>query len=276
MYEKNRLFNDEQPTEYCKGVVNVTYIDRLNHFYRYIVYNNIPPHAQLFYLHLLNVANQTGWQEKFCITDRRLEILTGLSSKAIADAKRILKDRFVTIKTNKNKPRQGTCYSLLNFLHSMESKTESKTESKREVKSESKIESKLDSLPSITISKIKEGEENTDGAGARVCVGAEQGLGKLSEAIKAAWGDGLDFSNAYDVRALEVTYGTDAVVKAINAAKNSLRGNPLTIAYVEGTLRNMKERSERDVQNNRNERRSSSNKPAIDERFSYRSRYDDL
>lgn len=254
----------------------MTYIDRLNHFYRYIVYNNIPPHAQLVYLHLLNVANQTGWQEKFCITDRRLEILTGLSSKAIADAKRILKDRFVTIKTNKNKPRQGTCYTLLNFLHSMESKTESKTESKKEVKNESKTKSKLDRLPSISISKIKEGEENRDGAGARGCVSAGQGLGKLSETIKAAWGDGLDFNNGYGLRALEETHGTDAVVKAINAAKSSLRGNPLTIAYVEGTLRNMKERSDNNVQNNRNERRSSSNKPAIDDRFSYRARYDDL
>lgn len=233
----------------------MTYIDRLNCFYRHLVYNDLPPHAQLTYLHLLNVANQTGWQEKFCITDRRLETLTGLSSKAIADAKRILKDRFVTINTNKHKPRQGSCYTLLNLLHSMESKTESKTESKAESKAESKIRSKPDSLPSISISKIKEGEGDTDGAG-------------LSSAIARAWGDGLDWNSAYDLKAQEERYGVDAVVKAINASKNSLGGRKLTVPYVVGTLRRMKEEGE-NIGRVKLE-------PVTDDRFDYRSRYDEL
>ena len=243
MREKIACRKGEQSTEYRKGVVNVTYIDRLNQFYRHLVYNDLPPHAQLTYLHLLNVANQLGWQEKFCITDRRLETLTGLSSKAIADAKRILKDRFVTINTNKKKPRQGSCYSLLNLLHSIESKTESKKESKREGKTESKIGGKPDSLPSISISKIKEEERDTDGAG--VC-------DALNTAIKTAWGDGLDWNNSYDLGALQEQYGVDAVVKAINAAKNSLKGRPLTVPYLRGTLERMnQERSDENVQKNR-------------------------
>lgn len=241
----------------------MTYYDRLNQFFRHLVYNNLPPHAQLVYLHLLNHNNQLGWQERFCITDRRLELLTGLSSKAITDAKRILKDRFVTINTNKKKPRQGSAYTLINFLHSMESKTESKKESKTEGKTESKIGGKLDSLPSISVSKIKEREGDTNGAGARVCVSAEPTFGNLNAEIMAAWGDGLDWNNAYDLKALEVRYGSIAVVKAINAAKNSLNGEPLTIPYLRGTLRRMQERSDSNVRNNRDDGagRSTSSRP---------------
>ena len=242
MREKIACRKGEQSTEYRKGVVNVTYIDRLNCFYRHLVYDNLPPHAQLTYLHLLNVANQLGWQEKFCITDRRLETLTGLSSKAIADAKRILKDRFVTINTNKKKPRQGSCYSLLNLLHSMESKTESKTESKRESKTESKIGGKPDSLPSISISKIKEEERDTDGAGVRV-----------NGDIFKAWGEGFNWNSDYALKALQEQYGVDAVVKAINAAKNSLKGRQLTIPYLSAVLRRMAEEGENYGRENRTE-----------------------
>lgn len=223
----------------------MTYIDRLNSFFRHLVYNDLPPHAQLLYLHLLNVANQLQWQEKFCITDRRLETLTGLSSKAISDAKRILKGRFVTINTNKKNPRQGSCYSL----HS--------------------IESKPSTSPSISLSKIKEEEEETDGARARVC-GAGATFGKLSAEIIAAWGDGLNWNDAYDLRALEERQGVDAVVKAINAAKNSLNGEPLTINYLRGTLRRMKERAEKgDVSNVRDNRNDQSERPPSQHRRNY-------
>lgn len=217
----------------------MTYIDRLNSFFRYTVYNDLPPHAQLVYLHLLNIANQLQWQEKFYITDRRLETLTGLSSKAISDAKRILKGRFVTINTDKKNPRRGSCYSLLNSLHSIESKNESKNEGK----TESKNGGKPSTSPSISLSKIKEEEGDTDGARARVC-GAEPTFGKLSAKIIAAWGGEPNWNDAYDLRALEERHGADAVVKAINAAKISLKGEPLTINYLRGTLRNMKERGE--------------------------------
>lgn len=247
----------------------MTYIDRLNSFFRHLVYNDLPPHAQLIYLHLLNVANQLQWQEKFCITDRRLETLTGLSSKAISDAKRILKGRFVTINTNKKNPRQGSCYSLLNFLHSMESKNESKTESKTEGKTESKNGGKPSTSPSISLSKIKEEEEETDGARARVC-GAGATFGKLSAEIIAAWGDGLNWNDAYDLRALEERHKPDAVVKAINAAKNSLNGEPLTINYLRGTLRRMKERAEKgDVSNVRDNRNDQSERPPSQHRRNY-------
>lgn len=249
----------------------MTYYDRLNQFFRHIVYNEIPPHAQLVYLHLLNHNNQLGWQEKFCITDRRLELLTGLSKQAVTDAKRILKDRFVTINTDKKKPRKGSAYSFINFLPCIWDKTQGKSEGKNEGKSQGKTQGKPDNLPSISMSKIKEGEKDTDGAGACVCVSAEPNFGKLSAEIKAAWGDGLDWNNAYDLRALEERYGSDAVVKAINAAKISLNGEPLTMPYLRGTLRRIQERSEQ------NETRQSS-RPATDsdDRFSYRSRYDDL
>ena len=126
----------------------MTYIDRLNSFYRYVVYNEVPPHAQLVYLHLLNVNNQLEWQEKFCITDRRLETLTGLSKNAVTDAKRILKDRFVEISTDKKKPRQGSCYRLLEILPCMKGKNEGKTEGK--------TQGKLSNIPLLSITKNKE------------------------------------------------------------------------------------------------------------------------
>ena len=82
------------------------------------------------------MVNQTGWQKKFCITDRRLEILTGLSSKAIADAKRILKDRFVTIKTNMlnssatARERVGSAY-VNGTLRNMKERSDSNVQNNR-------------------------------------------------------------------------------------------------------------------------------------------------
>lgn len=221
----------------------MTYYDRLNQFFRHIVYNEIPPHAQLVYLHLLNHNNQLGWQEKFCITDRRLELLTGLSKQSVTDAKRILKDRFVTISTDKKKPRKGSCYTFINFLPYIQGKVEGKTQGKNEGKSQGKMQGKPSISPSISLSKIKEEEGDTDGARARVC-GAEPTFGKLSAKIIAAWDGEPNWNDAYDLRALEERHGADAVVKAINAAKISLKGEPLTINYLRGTLRNMKERGE--------------------------------
>lgn len=223
----------------------MTYIDRLNCFYRHIVYNDLPPHAQLTYLHLLNVANQLGWQEKFCITDRRLETLTGLSSKAIADAKRILKDRFVTINTNKKKPRQGSCYSLLNLLHSIESKTESKTESKRESKTESKIRSKPDSLPSISMPKIKEREEDGDTAGATADAGARETT--LNTEIVNLWrGDigelgGWVYQKLFD---LQQRFGVEKLKYAITEGIE-IHGATLGVRYVQRVLENPQERPQK-------------------------------
>lgn len=89
----------------------MTYTDRLDNFHRYLFYHDVPPHAQLLYFHLLNLNNQLGWQENFCITDRRLEYSTGLSEKLIADAKRILSNiGFVRTKTEKKNSCSVTTY----------------------------------------------------------------------------------------------------------------------------------------------------------------------
>ena len=145
----------------------MTYIDRLNYIFRYFVYNNIPPHAQLTCLHLLNVNNQLQWLEEFCITNNRLELLTGLSSKAINDAKRILKESGLwEITTDKNKRRQGSRYK---FLLSIESKNDSKNESKTGSKNDSKNDSKNESKNNvISLNNIKKDKDKEREGGGKI------------------------------------------------------------------------------------------------------------
>lgn len=221
----------------------MTYIDRLNAFHRQIVCNNLPPHAQLLYFHLLNINNQLGWQETFCITDRRLEYSTGLSAKSITDAKRVLANSgFIRIKTNKKKPRTGTIYTLTEiFLHSMEYKNGCKNGCKTEGKNGGKP-SNVISFNNV-INKKKEREEEED-ARAR-----EAPAAAISPEVLNAWRGIVGEPNFYERKTLSEwtsEFGAEKIVAALYKAAESNKEPRISIAFVRAILEGVERNAKRD------------------------------
>ena len=93
--------------------MNISYIDRLNRFFRYVHYNTLTPAAQLVYLHLLNADNQMDWAEEFNYPLNRLAVDTGLTKPTILAARNLLRDRgLIDFATDPRQPHIGTIYSF--------------------------------------------------------------------------------------------------------------------------------------------------------------------
>ena len=94
-----------------------TYYDALNDFYKSNEQERLVSSAQLVYLHLLQLNNRFGNSGRIQVSDRTLEYLTSLNKNTITDAKRTLKNLgLIDFKTEKQKPRQGTTYTLPRFI----------------------------------------------------------------------------------------------------------------------------------------------------------------
>lgn len=77
----------------------MTYIDRLNHFNRWLESNALPGNAQLMYFKLLNVFNRAGWPESVQVDTLRLMQITGCQKEASYHARDKLVDAgFITYK----------------------------------------------------------------------------------------------------------------------------------------------------------------------------------
>lgn len=73
--------------------------------------------AQVVFLHLLYLSQKEqclGTSESFQVTDRELELRTGLAKQTITNAKRTLKNRdVIDFESNRDKPANGTSYKIL-------------------------------------------------------------------------------------------------------------------------------------------------------------------
>ncbi len=70
----------------------MTYYDKLNYFFSFNKSNKLSPATQLIYLHILHTWNCLRCVNSFYLSDSELASSTHLGSKAITDAKRVLKN----------------------------------------------------------------------------------------------------------------------------------------------------------------------------------------
>lgn len=95
-----------------------TYYDGLNAFFKLNEANPLASSAQLVYLHLLHINNREWNTGSIRVSDGELRTRTRLSKQTITEAKRILKNLgLIDFKTNRNKPREGTDYTLTFFAN---------------------------------------------------------------------------------------------------------------------------------------------------------------
>lgn len=167
---------------FCRGAQEMTYIDRLNEFNRWLESNALPGNAQLMYFRLLNVFNRAGWPEWVQVDALRLMELTGCRKDAAFRARdRLAEAGFIAYrKGGKGRPTayclRGAEYtvekdsendSVIDSVKDSENATESATESatenathiKNKNKTKTKKKKKRDLCPPVKSYDIEELEK---------------------------------------------------------------------------------------------------------------------
>lgn len=111
----------------------MTYIDRLNHFNRWLESNALPGNAQLMYFKLLNVFNRAGWPESVQVDTLRLMQMLDIADKRTVYRARDKLAEAGFISFQKGSKGNPTRFTLIEYkfptAYGTESSTKSSTES---------------------------------------------------------------------------------------------------------------------------------------------------
>ena len=225
-------------------------------FDSYAVENDLSASSRTLYYTLLGMFNERFWKvESVSISVRDMQVRGGFqSSSAVERAKAILGTENI-VKIDKLKNRK-TQYKLVDpeFWLRNSNKTVSPQFQNISGTLKGQSQNTCDTSPFINYTlhdtskedkKDLKTEREKDNAGASEETTAKSAFGNLSQEIKNAWRDEVGEPtprDAYRLREFEKRYGASKVVKAINAARDSLGNNrKITTNYLQSVLRDRKE-----------------------------------
>lgn len=256
--------------------------------------------SQAAFYWIIAKFNEANWVEEIELSDRELMRLTQIrSTKTITDVKSRLKlSGLIDFRTSKY---YGTTYKLVQLASSSWSRAQSETQSETQTKTQGKAQTETQgSAPkSVSYTHVREDlktlrqeDTTTTRTTARAHARADGGesenaaqnikvaqIAKVSDNVRHCWMQ-ANFMNPTELdeeglAALEKEFGSEKVFLAIRKANRYKKQPTINLRNVEVVLRGGdKSQNWKGDMGNGN---SQSNRPsADDDRFSYRSRYDDL